>query len=68
MNDSNSRAFRATDDTCGGLLTMIRGTGPTVIVSTSGARVCLDLDDGLALLSFLADALGVERYIPEVTS
>lgn len=27
--------------------------------------IVLDVTDGLALLSFLADALGVERYIPE---
>ena len=33
------------------------------LVLVSG--VGLDLADGLALLSFLADALGVERYVPE---
>lgn len=34
-----------------------------VIVDT--VPVGVSLEDGLALLSFLADALGVERYVPE---
>lgn len=35
-----------------------------VIVRTPEDGVLVDVEDGLALLSFLADALGVERYLP----
>lgn len=37
------------------------------VESFTADAVGLTLDDGLALLSFLADALGVERYVPEQT-
>ena len=33
------------------------------VTSGGGITVALDLDDTLALLSFLADAAGVERYV-----
>ena len=35
-----------------------------VVVLESGPSVGVTLEDGLALLSFLSDALGVERYAP----
>jgi hypothetical protein len=34
------------------------------LISIGSNSVLVDLEDGLALLSFLADALGVERYVP----
>lgn len=38
-----------------------------LVLSVAGTYVGVDLDDGLALLSFLADALGVERFVPGMT-
>lgn len=38
-----------------------------LFVTQCGHPVAVTLEDGLTLLSFLADALGVERYVPEVT-
>lgn len=40
--------------------------GFVVMLDTGTAPVALDVDDTLALLSFLADAAGVERYVPQV--
>lgn len=38
-----------------------------VFLLDDGVPVGIDHADGLALLSFLADALGVERYVPDET-
>ena len=50
----------------GGLATHPDGFVVEVLVPGYGIAVGLDLDDTLALLSFLADALGVERFVPQV--
>lgn len=36
-----------------------------LVLARTPALVGLDLGDSLALLSFLADAAGVERYVPD---
>ena len=39
---------------------------PRVLVTSLAPAVGLDLNDALALLSFVSDAFGVERYVPQV--
>jgi len=59
--DGDSVTFRAWPD---GMILLT----PRLRANGEPSSVTITPEDGLALLSFLADALGVERYIPEVTS
>lgn len=44
---------------------LLTGSDVVAYVTMPGrGAVALDLDDALALLSFLADAAGVERFVP----
>jgi len=69
---SGGEASLAVDDMHGNHVFVIGWPAPVryddqhlvTISVNSGEPAGLDLADGLALLSFLADALGVERYAP----
>lgn len=61
----------AVEDKYRGRVTFVRTPGHpdgfvVEVVAAGAVAIGLDVDDALALLSFFADAAGVERYVPQV--